>query len=261
VVLPPHFYPDQAYDKWGNPILANGQRLRGELFNDASVQKILAPVLHLFTNRVKYPRTWHVPWSPGATSDDRVLESTDQWTGSEVVITYKMDGENTTLYRDYVHARSLDYSPHPSRSKVKALHANIAHDIPDGWRICGENLTAVHSIKYRDLLSFFLVFSIWNEENYCLSWAETVEWCGLLGLQHVPLRYQGAYSPDEFREMCKQLDTTEQEGYIVRPAGTFHYREFPRVVGKYVRASHVQTHGHWMRSRLEFNDVREGASS
>ena len=41
--------PRRILDKWGNPILPNGQRLRGELFDDEGVQKILAPVLHLFT--------------------------------------------------------------------------------------------------------------------------------------------------------------------------------------------------------------------
>src|SRR5271157_989356 len=32
VLLPDHLKNDQPYDKWGNPILPNGQRLRGELF-------------------------------------------------------------------------------------------------------------------------------------------------------------------------------------------------------------------------------------
>ena len=45
ILLPPHLYGDQEYDKWANPILPNGQRLKGELFHDASVQKIMAPVL------------------------------------------------------------------------------------------------------------------------------------------------------------------------------------------------------------------------
>ena len=72
--MPPHLYRDQPYDKWGNPVLPNGTRLRGELFDDASVQKVLAPVLALFTDRVKYPRTYHLPWSPGLTDDDRKLD-------------------------------------------------------------------------------------------------------------------------------------------------------------------------------------------
>jgi hypothetical protein len=108
VVLPPHLYPDQAYDKWGNPLLPNGQRLRGELFDDGSVQKILAAggVLSQFTTRVRYPRTYHLPWSPGATDDDRMLPDVRAFEGQEVVVTAKMDGEQTTMYTDYLHARA-----------------------------------------------------------------------------------------------------------------------------------------------------------
>jgi len=257
-IIPPHFYPDQEYDKWGNPVLSNGQRLRGELFEDESVQKVLAPVLHLFTSRVKYPRTWHLPWSPGATSDDRILATTDHWRGTQVVITEKMDGENTTLYRDGLHARSLDYSPHPSRDRVKATWGSIQSEIPDSYRICAENLTAVHSIAYNDLLSHLLVFSIWDGLT-CLSWEETMEWCGLFGiatgqeLYTTPLIYWGEYTPELCEELCKTLNPQTQEGLVVRPAGRFHMREFSDVVGKYVRASHVTTHGHWMRSKMEFN--------
>jgi hypothetical protein len=196
-VLPPHFYPDTTYDKWGNIILGDRnfrdyRRLPGELFDDESVRKILAPVLHLFDHRVKYPRTWHLPWSPSVGPDDRVLDAAtlDSWTGREVVVTEKMDGENTTLYRDYIHARSVDYSAHVTRNWMRNFHAKFAHEIPDGMRICGENLSFKHSIGYDRLPSYFMVFSVWQGTR-CLSWKETLEWCALLSLEHVPVIYQG----------------------------------------------------------------------
>src|SRR5207249_1831383 len=49
------------------------------------------------------------------------------------------------------------------------------------------------------------------------------------------------------------LDWNEHEGYVVRPASHFTVREFSTRVGKFVRASHITTHGHWMRSKLEQN--------
>lgn len=70
------------------------------------------------SQKYKYPRTYHVPWSPGTTSDDRLLKSVDQFVGKCVVVTEKMDGENTTMSKDYVHARSLDSMYHPSRDHV-----------------------------------------------------------------------------------------------------------------------------------------------
>ena len=141
IILPPHLYADQQYDKWGNPILENGLRVKGELFDDLSVQKVLQPVLHLFTNRIKYPRTHHLPWSGQINNDDRVMENgTLGFQNKRIVVTVKMDGEQTSMYNDGLHARSLTMESHPSRSWVKAIHAQISHDIPEGWRVCGQNL-------------------------------------------------------------------------------------------------------------------------
>lgn len=252
VVLPEHLYPDQLYDKWGNPILADGRRIPGELFEDESVRKVLAPVLHLFDHRVKYPRTWHLPWSASVNPDDRVLRDDDveRWRGSEVVITEKMDGENTTLYPDYLHARSIDYSSHVSRNWMRNFHAKIAHDIPEHMRICGENLSFKHSVGYDKLPTFFLVFSVWDRLT-CLSWDDTLEWCALLGLQTVPVLYRGSFSAAS----CPLVNPETSEGYVVRPTRAFALREFQTVVGKYVRKHHVQTHGHWMRSEFVPNGL------
>lgn len=254
VVLPPQLYADQEYDKWGNPVLSTGQRLPGELFDDPSVQRILAPYLHLFTRRVKYPRTWHLPISPGTTDDDKRLAPyvVDSWTGRQIVVTEKMDGENTTMYHDGLHARSLDYSSHLSRERIKTIWASVAHDIPPSFRICGENVTAVHSIKYTNLRSYFLIYSIWSGME-CLSWEETMEWAELLDLATVPLIYKGEYRPLLEEDFVKDMDFTRQEGFVIRPAGRFHYRDFPICVGKYVRTAHVQTDEHWLRAQIEYN--------
>lgn len=101
------------------------------------------------TDFVKYPRTYHLPWSPGTTNDDKILKSLTGFDGEHVVCTVKMDGENTSLYRNGLHARSLDYQHHDSRAWIRGFHATFAADIPEGMRICGENLYAKHSIAYQ----------------------------------------------------------------------------------------------------------------
>ena len=134
-------------------------------------------------NRIKYPRTLHIPSSHGATSDDKMLTAkqyVEFFQGRNIQITEKMDGENTTLYSDYLHARSLDSRHHPSRDWVKRFQSEIGHNIPDNWRICGENLFAKHSVSYDNLDSYFYGFSIWNENNICLSAEETSTWFTLL---------------------------------------------------------------------------------
>jgi hypothetical protein len=255
--LPIHFYPDEHYDKWGNTILPNGRRTKGELFTDESVQKVLGSggILGEFTDYVKYPRTLHLPWSPGATDDDRVHADLAGFIGAEVVVTEKMDGENTTLYRDYYHARSIDSASHPSQSWARALQARIGYQIPAGWRVCAENLYAKHTIAYQGLPSFLLVFSIWNEQNLCLSWDETVTWSKMLGLETVPVLYRGPWDERSIRRWDVGRDDPQREGYVVRPARAFAYAEFRKAVGKFVRAGHTQASHGWRRQRVTPNEL------
>lgn len=238
--------------KWGNGILPGGMRLRGELFQDESVQKILARggVLDQFTWQVKYPRTHHLPWSEGMHDDDRMLKALEHFVGREVVVTIKKDGENTSMYSDYFHARSIDSRHHQSRDWVKNFWSKIAHEIPVGWRICGENLFAQHSIVYEDLLSYFYGFSMWNEHNRCLSWDETLGYFDILGITPVEELYRGIFDEKIIRGLYdSKKDWATCEGYVVRLADEFDYRDFRRSVAKFVRKGHVQTSKHWMHGR------------
>lgn len=245
--IPEHFYDDHIYDKWGNVVLPNGQRMMGELFLDESVQKILGKggVLGDFTKRVKYQRTFHVPDSPGLHDDDKMLPSYDIYEGEDVVITLKMDGENTAMYNDFIHARSIDGRSHPSRDWVKQFHSTIAYMIPETFRIYGENLYAKHSIGYDNLESFFMGFQVWDSLT-CLSYDETLEYFELLGITPVPELWRGKFSRDALLEQAKKLDTNKDEGLVIRKTRSFQYAEFRNCVAKWVRKGHVQTNKHWM---------------
>lgn len=41
------------------------------------------------SSHCKYPRTFHVPFSPGATNDDKVLKHLDAFAGKQVIVTGK----------------------------------------------------------------------------------------------------------------------------------------------------------------------------
>lgn len=221
--------------------------------------------------RTHYPRTPHLPWSPGATSDDVRLTGRaglTGLTGSEVVVTEKMDGENTTLYADGLHARSLDSAHHPSRARVKALQGRVGPRIPAGRRICGENMFARHSIPYDDLAGHFYGFSVWDGDT-CLGWDRTVEILRDLGIPTPPVLWRGVFDARAERTLrALRLDTGRQEGYVVRPAEGFAAAEFGRRVAKWVRPGHVVTDTHWMHAAVVENglgpsaalwDVRSGA--
>ena len=257
-LLPEHLYIDQTYDKWGNPILENGKRLRGELFYDLSVQKILKEggVLDCFVKYVKYPRTYHLPNSTG-TKDDKTLLDDSQFLDKEVVVTLKLDGENTTFYNDYIHARSINSSSHETRDWVKGLWAKIGWNLSEDMRVCGENVYAKHTIHYKNLESYFYGFSIWNNLT-CFSWDETLEYFSLLGIENVPVIYRGIYSKKlidlEFEKYKK-----DHEGYVVRVSSEFLYSDFKKCVAKYVQPEFRQrindSHGHWISKKIIKNEL------
>ncbi|WP_328296985.1 AAA family ATPase [Streptomyces sp. NBC_00435] len=215
--------------------------------------------------RTPYPRTPHLPWSPGATSDDVRTTGPGALAGQEVVVTEKLDGENTTLYADGLHARSLDSGHHPSRAWVKGLQSRIGAGIPAGWRVCGENVYARHSLPYGELDSWFYGFSVWDGDR-CLDWDSTVRFLRGLGVPGPRVLWRGVFDERALRGL--RLDTTRQEGYVVRTVAGFDRADFGRHVAKWVRGGHVRTDTHWMYAQVVPNglgpaaalwDVRSGA--
>lgn len=260
VILPIHLYDDQEYDKWGNIILNDHTRLKGELFYDESVQKVLdqGNALEFFSDKVKYPRTHHLPWSPGMHDDDRMLSSTKVFDNKRVIVTEKLDGENTTLGYNYIHARSLDSQNHESRNWVKNFWSGISYDIPLGYRICGENMFATHSIKYENLDTYFYGFSIWNEKNICMSWDDTKFWFELFNIKPVPVLYDDIYDEQKIKDIWNRLDYNTNEGYVLRIADEFSMSDFKNVVGKFVREKHINSVKHWMHGqKMEVNKLKE----
>jgi len=44
------------------------------------------------TTRTKYPRSFHLPWSMGATDDDKTLGSVEHFVGRVVVVANELGG-------------------------------------------------------------------------------------------------------------------------------------------------------------------------
>ena len=203
---------------------------------------------------MKYPRTPHLPFSPGATSDDKwisqkSLESLK--TSSDLLVTEKMDGGNITFYRDYFHGRSIDSGVHAWEKRTASLWGQVRYEIPDKWRISGESMYARRSVSYEDLPGVFMVFGIWDETNTLLSWDDTQEWADLLGLPVVPVLYRGNDYEDAISAWKSMKNDQESEGFVLRDAGRIHYDDFENKVAKYVRKNHVRTRSDW-RHRDDF---------
>lgn len=203
--------------------------------------------------KIKYPRTYHLPFSEGYTSDDKVLENDDMFKNKEVVVSIKMDGENTTIYPngDY-HARSLDSKHKDYHSWLLSYIPSFSYLIPKDIRICGEYLYAKHSIFYNELPSYFEMFSAWRG-NYCLPWSETYELAKILGIFTVPIVYEGIYNTEKIKKIAKMVTEDGQEGIVVRLKDGFYMEDFKNSVAKYVRKNHVQTDDHWSQQIIQKN--------
>jgi hypothetical protein len=217
----------------------------------------------------KYPRTYHLPSSPGLQNDDRRLPDVGVFSGRRVIATEKIDGEGATMTRDRTYPRSPDGRYHPSRDLMKAYHARRALHIPDLWRICGEYAHALHSVPYlrslgNALPDVFLGFAAFDARNVMLSWDETLEVFEMLDVHPVPVLYDGPWHDRLVDEIAASIDPTLQEGFVVRLADEIPYPDgigdqgrFFRTVAKWVRAGHVQTDEHWMSKPVVPNEIQE----
>ncbi len=217
----------------------------------------------------KYPRTYHFPFSPGTTSDDRIAKSYDGLLDGSIVITEKLDGENTCLNQYGVFARS---HAAPTRNPWASYlwdTWNTLHKELGDLELFGESLYAVHSIQYGRLESYYYLFAI-REGDRWLAWDEVQFYAGVLGLPTVPVLYSGraADLPGEDQVPAAEklkafiLDAVSQpsslsapagevsprEGAVARSASSFTTEEFPTCVFKWVRKGHVQTDQHWTRN-------------
>lgn len=211
--------------------------------------------------KIKYPRTLHLPCSPGATSDDKMLTESQldaYYCGVTVGYFEKLDGENSSLYNDHLHARSLDSRHHPSRDWLKRYHSEFAHNIPDNWRICGENMFAQHSISYDNLDSYFYGFSIWDEYNLCVPWSFTQQIFKKLGIQSVPLvtNIDSIMDSNFHKKLGEDLVAQGKEGFVIRNVHSFNLQNFDKNVAKYVRANHVTSSEHWSHQQIVPNKLK-----
>lgn len=91
-----------------------------------------------------------------------------------------------------------------------------------------------------------MAFSLWNENNECLSWQDSKQFFTQLGLITPKELYVGNWCEKTIKNIV--LDTKNQEGYVVRVADSFHYSQFKKSVAKWVRSNHVITDKHWMHT-------------
>ena len=213
----------------------------------------------------KYGRTFHYPFSPGTTSDDRI--NPNYWADvsciKSIVHTEKLDGENTCLNQYGVFARShAAPTRHPWANYLKERWHSLKNDLGD-LEIFGENLYAIHSIQYPKIEQHFYVFAI-RELDQWLSWDEVKFYAGVLDFLTVPElevvipQEQASFeanvlslvkAPSRFgsKDVASGEDCS-MEGVVSRNSTSYPVAAFKQHVFKYVRKNHVKTDVHWRRN-------------
>jgi len=218
-------------------------------------------------NSPKYNRTMHFPFSPGASSDDKIApySEVEGLLNRMLVFTEKVDGSNTSLESEGCFARTHATAPtHASFDALKALHANIKHLIPANLQVFGEWCYALHSIPYDKLPGYFLAFNVRSlDTGTWEAWDMVKEWANELGVHTVPLVGWGKFST--ISELQSMVETeakkpselgTIREGVVVRVAESFKDEDFSKSVMKWVRANHVQTTEHWKTQEIVKNKLK-----
>ena len=214
----------------------------------------------------KYGRTFHYPFSPGTTSDDRI--NTDYWQDIRLLQTLlhteKLDGENNCLNRQGVFARShAAPTTSPWTRQLREKWCSLKNDLGD-YEIFGENLYAIHSIQYPLIDQHYYAFGV-RELDKWLSWEETVFIASIFDFPVVPaietvvnLTDQHSFEKNILTIVSNQSSfqsvdiTTNQacsmEGIVSRNASAYAVNDFQQNVFKYVRKGHVKTDEHWTRN-------------
>ena len=203
----------------------------------------------------KYPRTSHLFFSPGASSDDKIATSISSLIGIDIVITEKLDGENTGITNKGVYARShAAFTTSPWSVQVRMIQNRIKNDLSDDVFLFGENMEGIHSIEYKNLDSYFYIFGV-RDNNVWIPWESVEEYSYLLDIPTVPVLFKGiANNEKELKEITESLVKGESklgghiEGIVVRNADMFHNDDFSTNVMKWVRKGHVKTDEHWTRN-------------
>jgi len=208
---------------------------------------------------MKYFRTYHLPISPGATSDDKISDDVSTILGKRIVMTEKLDGSNSALTNQSVFARSHGAeSRNPWDNVIWELQARIRAYLSDDVYLFGENMYAIHSIEYTKLDAYFYLFGV-RDNGVFLSFKDVLEYSFLLDIPTVPVLFDGTINTEkELNELVLDLfhntntlgafDSNGIEGIVVRAYDSFHQDESSKNVFKYVRANHVTTDTHWTRN-------------
>lgn len=195
---------------------------------------------------MKYPTTYHLPYTESMTKEDKKHKDLSCFEGKRVIYYEKLDGENTLIGKNELHARSEMGRGELWQTYITKDVKRFQYQLPDEMYLFCENLYAIHSIEYQYLTNYYFCFNILYKGEF-LAVDDVHEWCALLEVPICPYFYVGEVNPDITLQDYSFLGNTT-EGYVIRNVDSFKKEDFKQNVAKFVRKDHVRTNKHWKKT-------------
>lgn len=227
--------------------------------------------------------------------DDTGLDNIDDFVGVPLVVTEKIDGGNCMIVSDVDNPVRARNGKRPENTMKPLYRdgglywrQEVSRKLPDRLQVFGEWVYAKHSIHYGcdcedpcddigpslseitgidDDRAYFQIFGVYDKElDIWLSWPEVERVADELGFPTTPVIYkEGNEDNPTFEKPSVARNTLIQyardvidrggEGIVVRLKYPYHYGQFGRRVGKYVRENHVNTDEHWKFKDTVVNNI------
>ncbi len=228
-------------------------------------------------------------------NDDTGLQQLDDFVGIPLVITHKIDGGNCMLVNDIENPVRARNGSRPEKGMRPLYRENglywrqeVNQKLTDRLQVFGEWVFKKHSIHYgcdcdepcedigpslseltgvNDDRAYFQVFGVYDKVlDVWRSWPKTKEVADDLGFPTTPVIYceddddSATYETvhearTDLIEKAHEVVNNGGEGIVVRTKFPFHYGQFGRRLGKYVRENHVKTDEHWSAGDTLDNNI------
>jgi len=220
------------------------------------------------TDFIKFPHTPHLLWlNKNSPREDKILskDEVDDFLKGNIIVEEKVEGANIGLSLSQEGAilvqnrgNYIGHSSHPQFSPLWSWiyeKPGLQKPLSDGLFLFGEWCFARHSVLYKELPDWFLLFDVYDRPSHKFWSAKRRNALGRkTGLKTVPKIAEGIFSRNELLKLISNSSLTDgpMEGiYLRRESDSFLIDR-----AKIVRPEFIQNMTeHWTKRSLQKNMI------